>query len=434
MSSHRWKFFRAGGVEQVALESAKDLVNLDQLDQKLWVALSCPVKGLEFDVKTLELIDGDKDGRIRAPDMIAAAKWAAANLKDPEILLNPSEALPLSAINDATDEGKRLLASARQILANLGKEPTAITAADTADTAKVFSATKFNGDGIIPVDATPDPALQQVLKDLIATVGAEIDRTNTPGVSQSKVDLFFKEAQAFSDWNGKAEAAGVLILGEKTGGAMTALEAVRAKLEDYFVRCRLAAFDPRALTALNRPEQEYVTVAAKDLSAAAPEMMGLSNRDHRPMPYGIGFHPAFVWPLPGCAGLEHSVTLDNGRSPVLIRLSGGLVAPFAHPSPFKAGVLTLSPDLFEADAMLFPEGAGAGLTYAAGDRAIHFTWENLPNLAIWSKPGAPFVCLEPWHGTAAEVGENDALDERPYVEILGPGASGRYSFKAELVS
>jgi galactose mutarotase-like enzyme len=159
----------------------------------------------------------------------------------------------------------------------------------------------------------------------------------------------------------------------------------------------------------------------------------VSNRDHRPMPYGIGFHPAFLWPLPGCAGLEHHVTLDNGRAPVLIRLSGGLVAPFAHPSPFKAGAMTLSPDLFEADAMLFPEGAGAGLTYAAGQRAVHFTWENLPNLAIWSKPGAPFVCLEPWHGTAAEVGENDALDERPYVEILGPGASGRYSFRAELV-
>src|SRR5688572_23135635 len=205
MSNHRWKFFRAGGVDQVALESAKDLVNLDQLDQKLWVAVSCPVKGLEFDVKTLELIDADRDGRIRAPDMIAAAKWAAANLKDPEILLKPSEALPLSAINDATDEGKRLLSSARQILINLGKDATAITAADTADTAKVFSATKFNGDGIIPFDTTADPVLQQTIKDIIAAVGPEIDRTGNPGISQPKVDLFFKEAQAFSDWNAQAE-------------------------------------------------------------------------------------------------------------------------------------------------------------------------------------------------------------------------------------
>ena len=199
MSKHRWKFFRAGGVDQVALESAADLIHLDQLDQKLWVALSCPTKGVEFDTRTLELIDADKDGRIRAPDMIAAAKWAAANLKDPEMLLKPAEALPLAAINDSNEEGKRLLSSARQILINLGKEPTTITAADTADTTKVFSATKFNGDGIIPVDTSPDPKIQQVIKDIMDCVGPELDRTKNPGISQEKADQFFKEAQAFSD-------------------------------------------------------------------------------------------------------------------------------------------------------------------------------------------------------------------------------------------
>lgn len=159
----------------------------------------------------------------------------------------------------------------------------------------------------------------------------------------------------------------------------------------------------------------------------------VTNRDHRPMPFGIGFHPAFVWPLPGCEGLEHSVMLDNGGEPPLIRLSGGLVKPEKLPSPFAAGRLVLEHGLFADDAMLFPEGAGAGLTYAAGDRAIHFTWENLPNFALWSKPEARFVCLEPWHGTAAEVGGSDDLAERPYGEVLGPGASGRYSFRVELI-
>lgn len=155
------------------------------------------------------------------------------------------------------------------------------------------------------------------------------------------------------------------------------------------------------------------------------------NLDHRPLPFGIGFHPAFVWPLPDSDGLVHVVTLDNGASPELVRLSGGLVQRNALASPFSAGRLVLDPALFAADAMIFPHGAGAGLRYGAGEKAIHFTWENLPNLALWSKPGAPFVCLEPWHGTAAEVGGSDALEDRPYGEVLGPGASGRYAFKAE---
>ena len=118
---HIWKFFRTGGLDQVLLDSADDLVALDQLDPKLWVALSCPVKGLEIDEQTLALIDTDKDGRIRGPELIAAVKWAAERLKDPAVLLQGASGLALSAINDTTPDGKVLLSSARQILTNLGR-------------------------------------------------------------------------------------------------------------------------------------------------------------------------------------------------------------------------------------------------------------------------------------------------------------------------
>src|SRR5437870_8617932 len=110
--NHNWKFFRAGGFDQVRLDGAGDLAALDQLDQKLWVALACPASGLEFDSRTLALIDGDNDGRIRPPELIAAAKWVCSRLKNPDDLLKSSASLPLSAINEATPEGQQLLASA----------------------------------------------------------------------------------------------------------------------------------------------------------------------------------------------------------------------------------------------------------------------------------------------------------------------------------
>src|SRR6266852_5300894 len=119
---HTWKFFRAGGFDQVRLDSGTDLLALDQLDQKLWVALACPTSGLEFDSKTLALIDTDNDGRIRPPELMAAVKWGAACLKSPDELLKSSPSLPLSSINDNSPEGKQLLASARQILTNLGEK------------------------------------------------------------------------------------------------------------------------------------------------------------------------------------------------------------------------------------------------------------------------------------------------------------------------
>lgn len=86
-TNHTWKFFRAGGFDQVRIDTGADLLALDELDQKLWVALACPTAGLEFDSKTLAMIDTDKDGRIRAPELIAAVKWAAERLKSADDLL-----------------------------------------------------------------------------------------------------------------------------------------------------------------------------------------------------------------------------------------------------------------------------------------------------------------------------------------------------------
>ncbi|RZL41660.1 MAG: hypothetical protein EOP72_08100, partial [Variovorax sp.] len=78
---HTWQFFRAGGVDQVVIRTGEDIARIGQLDQKLWVALACPTRGIEFDPRTLDLIDTDRDGRIRPPELIAACEWACAHLK-----------------------------------------------------------------------------------------------------------------------------------------------------------------------------------------------------------------------------------------------------------------------------------------------------------------------------------------------------------------
>lgn len=275
-SPHHWRFFRAGGFDQVKLSTGADLLALDQLDQKLWVALACPTRGLHFDAQTLQYIDTDKDGRVRAPELIAAVKWAGGLLKDPELLVKGGEALALGAIDDIKPEGQALLEAARTILAGRGKpEAGAITVEDTAEMAKVLAQTKFNGDGIVVEDSTDDEPLKAVIRDIIACVGAETDRSGKPGVNQAKVDLFLAEAGAFAAWRGKVEAdKAILPLGEATAAAAAAVKAVKAKVDDFFARCRLAAFDARALAALNREEKEYLAVAAKDLTITSAEIAG----------------------------------------------------------------------------------------------------------------------------------------------------------------
>ena len=75
MTKHAWKFFRVGGFDQVQLRTGADVARLADLDPKLWVAIACPAKDLELDPHTLSLLDTDEDGRIRVPEVLAAAKW-----------------------------------------------------------------------------------------------------------------------------------------------------------------------------------------------------------------------------------------------------------------------------------------------------------------------------------------------------------------------
>ena len=294
----RWRFFRAGGFDQVRLETGADLMNLDQLDQKLWVALACPTTGLEFDPKTAGLIDADKDGRIRAPELIAAIKWAGSMLKNPDDLVRGGDKLALSAINDASPEGRQLLASARQILINLGqKDATAVSLADASDANKIFANTVFNGDGVIIPESATDDATKAVVADIIACFGSVPDRSGKPGIDQAKADAFFAECAAFDEWNKKAEAdkPGVLPAGDGTAAASAAVKAIKAKVDDYFGRCRLAAFDPRAIALLNRKEEEYLAVAAKDMTITAAEIAGFPLAQvaaGKPLPLKGAINPA----------------------------------------------------------------------------------------------------------------------------------------------
>jgi hypothetical protein len=295
-SSRQWRFFRAGGFDQVKLETGADFMALDQLDLKLWVALACPASGLEFDKATLALIDTDKDGRVRAPELIAAVKWAGSLLKNPDDLLKGAPMLPLAAINDAAPEGKPIASFARQVLGKSDADSISLDEAGSA--AQTFAVKPFNGDGIITVESASDDATKAVINDIIACLGADNDASGKPGLGQAKVDQFFTEAAAFSAWWKQAEGnAATLPLGVATPAAAAAVKAARPKVEDYFARCRLAAFDPRAQNALNREEKEYLALAAKDLTITSAEIAALPLariEPGAPLPLLVSVNPAWA--------------------------------------------------------------------------------------------------------------------------------------------
>jgi len=300
-SKHVWKFFRTGGIDQVALESGADVLALDQLDQELWVALSCPVRGLELDERTLALIDTDADGRIGVPEVLAAIKWAGERLNDAGDLLKGGDALLLSAINGGTAEGRLLIAAAGQILAGTGKKGAQeVQVAAAADAARIFASSPLNGEGVIPAEATDDPATRALIKDIIACIGGAPRRSGDVGVTLEKIDSFFAQLAAYGDWSEKRTELEAALLGDATESAFDAIKTVRAKVDDYFARCQFAAFDSRAAGALNRSESEYPPIVAKDLKLSAEELAGFPLariEAGKPLPLLEGVNPAWAGAL-----------------------------------------------------------------------------------------------------------------------------------------
>jgi len=314
-SSHIWKFFRVGGVDQVTFRNGADLVNLAQLDQKLWMTLAMPTRGVEFDPKTADLIDLDKDGRIRPNEVIAALKWVEGALKDPGDLLKGGDSVALAAIKDAG-----ILAGAQRILASLKKpDATVISLADVSDTVKIFDETRFNGDGVIIAETADAAADQQAITDIINALGPVQDRSGKPGLNQAKLDLFFAEAQSLCEWAAMGEANKALTpLGiEGTTRAADAIRAVKSKVDDYFGRCRLAAYDDQAAAVLNPAQTDYSAIAAKSLTISAQEVANLplaKAAANQPLPLAGAVNPAWAASLAILSADAVTPLLGAGRN------------------------------------------------------------------------------------------------------------------------
>ena len=216
--SYEWKFSTVGGVTRVNIETGADVAHLNELDQKLWTVLSCPVSGLEFDEKTLRLMDSNNDGRIRVGEVVAASQWLTKVLKDMNYLLEGKDCIDFSQVQADSDEGKEVLESAKLILKQLGAEKESISLADVAEYMAGYEE-KCKAEYTA---ANPDP---------------------------------FEPPY-----------------GDKSDDAEAAVNALRAKVADWFMRCKLVQFDEEASGVLDVQVEKIASISANNLAASTAEI------------------------------------------------------------------------------------------------------------------------------------------------------------------
>lgn len=271
---YNWNYCTIGGVTRVNIATGADIAHLGELDQKLWTVLSCPVKGLEFNQETLTLLDANNDGSIRVNEVVEVAKWLTSVLNDPDLLIKQTDVVPLSAFNQENADGKRLYNSAKQILANLGLEKDSISVADAADSVAIFAKTQFNGDGIITPASTDDAELQGLISSAVATVGSATDRSGVAGVNADLIEKFFGACAAFKAWKENAETNknDIFPYGDNTAAAYDACCALKDKIADYFMRCKLVAFNGDCTSALDVSVGKIEAISGNDLSNSIAEI------------------------------------------------------------------------------------------------------------------------------------------------------------------
>lgn len=210
--SYKWTFENIGGAPRVQITTGEDIAHLDELDPKMWTVLSCPVKGLEIDEKSLTLIDIDGDGKIRVNDIITTSKWVLTPLSNTNDILRGDSSIDLGQFNPSDPIGKELITSGEFILKSIGKEGEMVLSLKDVEDARAI-----------------------VSKNIPAPEGGSDD--------------------------GEYKAP----FGDSTDKVVELYDALDAKVKDYFLRSKLAAFSPDSLTALDVKKSDIEAISGGNL-------------------------------------------------------------------------------------------------------------------------------------------------------------------------
>jgi hypothetical protein len=369
-NKYNWQYCSVGGVVRVKVSSGEDLAHLGELDQKLWTVLSLPTKGLEFDSKTLELLDADADGKIRVPEVVSAAEWLTTVIKDRNSILEGRKALPLAIIDTGNDAGQKLYDSAKRVLEYLGLEKDEIALEDIEDTTKIFAGTKFNGDGIITAVSTDDENLKKTIGQIIELLGQVEDRSGEPGVNAELIEQFFAAAEAYAAW--QAAGAEVLPYGADTEAVNAAVEAVQAKVQDFFMRCKLIAFDEAAAPAVDVDVEKIVAIAGGNLAEQEADIATYPIArpcKEQVLPF-TGINPAWKAAVDTVKALVPAFADKDGVTEAEWNEVVAGLAPYNAWKAAKAGAEVEPLGLDEVKALLAADSKPALLALIEADKAL----------------------------------------------------------------
>lgn len=291
-----------------------DIDALETLDQKYWLMLSCPIQGLGDGEAVGRLLDTDKDGRVRIPDVLAAIAWLRLRLNGFDCLFTPANGLEAKDICPTSPEG--------DVLAKVFKRlaPEGLLTASAMDGAiKAFREQADNGDGVVPATAAGE-AWTAVGEAILAVTGGALAVDGSKGITKDILDAFVKARADYETWVAAAPQA-TFPEAIDPAKASAAVKSIAAKIDAFFLACDTVRYNPAAKASFEAPT---------DIAHLADAPICLPNAEAYTLPFERGINPADSASMAIVTALAK--TLDADADALDIALWGrvkALVEPFA---------------------------------------------------------------------------------------------------------
>lgn len=155
------------------------------------------------------------------------------------------------------------------------------------------------------------------------------------------------------------------------------------------------------------------------------------NTGEEPLPYAVGWHPGFAWPFSTGRRDQYAIAFAQPEHPEVPMIApGGLFSDRRRPIPLAGRRLPLSDALMADEALCFLEARSQSLRFVAPDgAAVHLELEDFPHIALWSRPPAPFLCVEAWTGHGDPEGFAGDIRDKPSMRLLPPGAAAEHGVR-----
>ena len=179
-------------------------------------------------------------------------------------------------------------------------------------------------------------------------------------------------------------------------------------------------------TLINYPFEFEYLVSFELCGKSLVNTMTVVNKTKGEMYFSVGAHPAFNCKVGDFIEFEKPETLSTERID-----KENLIIPEKFPLIENSREIEITKEIFEADALILSDIKSNKLRIT-GDNEIEFTFGDCPFLGIWAKPGAPYVCIEPWYGVNDGRDVKDDISQKRGIQRLGEGETFAFSWIAEI--